>query len=768
VTDRGNVGGPSLNGAETLSELSIRLDRLRSHVGMSYRELHKRVVSTRRSSGSTQLPSFDTVRRCFVPGRTRLDVDLVTDIVMSLTGATAAVRAWRRAYDVIVDRIADAQVVDVLDHVQPVGDAFVGRRAELGQLVATDADVASVNLLDGMPGVGKTWLARRAAQEAIKAIRPEIVLTAHLRGYHAHRAPADPVAVLGEMLRLLAVPAARFVSLGLDARGALLRERLTGRRAVILLDDAVTDDQVTPLLVGAPGSLILVTSRCKLTRTPGTRHTVEVLSRAESVEALRRHIGSTTAEDDPVLARLAAGVAYLPLALTLIGSRVRNRPGWTLADHADRVDDTAQVLRTEHAVEAALDGSYRSLGDGARAMLRALSAHPGRHLDPNAAAAVADLPVQEARSRLTELAQANLIGESSDGRVEVHDLVRIFASARAIDDDTAGCRRSAEIRLTTFYTATAARAMDVWFPGELDDRPLIESTGVTPAPVSSPQQAADWLDAELSTLVAVALNAPRDAARSPAVLLSGTLNRFLITRGRYLEAEMLHARAVDVATGTDRHWAMHRLTRARTFLGRHAEASALQKEVLRIARETGDDRLEASTLYAGFVIARNEDRWKNLESVLLQALGKAKGVDRPLLLASIYDALGCTCGEAGRYDEAKTWFDKALDAGGAFELMETSRTLGNISELLRRRGQWSEVMPHAQRQLALATKIGDRHAEAYALLQIGQCLAHAGRQREAIDHMAEALTITTSINAPRLAENIDYYLTGLRRGQVRD
>ena len=35
---------------------------------------------------------------------------------------------------------------------------------------------------------------------------------------------------------------------------------LNGRRALILLDDALDADQVLPLLPGAPGSLVLVTT----------------------------------------------------------------------------------------------------------------------------------------------------------------------------------------------------------------------------------------------------------------------------------------------------------------------------------------------------------------------------------------------------------------------------------------------------------------------------------------------------------------------------
>ena len=42
-----------------------------------------------------------------------------------------------------------------------------------------------------------------------------------------------------------------------------------GRRALILLDDALDADQVLPLLPGAPGCLVLVTTRRRTLSLPG-------------------------------------------------------------------------------------------------------------------------------------------------------------------------------------------------------------------------------------------------------------------------------------------------------------------------------------------------------------------------------------------------------------------------------------------------------------------------------------------------------------------
>ncbi|MBY8852652.1 hypothetical protein K7G98_32265, partial [Saccharothrix sp. MB29] len=85
-------GLPDPLGARTLDEFGDRLHALRAWSGMSYRELHRRVVRGRRRRGLADLPSFNTVYRCLQPGRSRLDADLVADIVRELHPEPGAAR----------------------------------------------------------------------------------------------------------------------------------------------------------------------------------------------------------------------------------------------------------------------------------------------------------------------------------------------------------------------------------------------------------------------------------------------------------------------------------------------------------------------------------------------------------------------------------------------------------------------------------------------------------------------------------------------------
>src|SRR5207248_1640767 len=116
----------------------------------------------------------------------------------------------------------------------------------------------------GMGGVGKTRLALHAAHRLVaQGHFQDGQLYVDLRGFAAEGVPADPADVLGELLRLLGVPADA-VPDGIAARSAVLRDRLAGRRMLLVLDSAADEEQVAPLLPGSPTCMVIVTSRRSL------------------------------------------------------------------------------------------------------------------------------------------------------------------------------------------------------------------------------------------------------------------------------------------------------------------------------------------------------------------------------------------------------------------------------------------------------------------------------------------------------------------------
>ena len=142
----------------------------------------------------------------------------------------------------------------------PAMTAFTGRAPQLAQLDDVRATIGATDpavvIVSGAAGVGKTALAVHWANLVADAF-PEGQLYANLRGL-------DPAQVVHGFLRSLGVPVAD-IPATLNGRAALYRTVLATRRTLIVLDDAGDEAQVRPLLPGASHTLVLVTSRHRLT-----------------------------------------------------------------------------------------------------------------------------------------------------------------------------------------------------------------------------------------------------------------------------------------------------------------------------------------------------------------------------------------------------------------------------------------------------------------------------------------------------------------------
>ena len=160
---------------------------------------------------------------------------------------------------------------------------FAGRAAELkalDQLAARAAGGAAgqavvISAIAGTAGIGKTALAVHFAHRAAARF-PGGQLYVNLHGFGPATQPVPPAQALRGFLDALGVHPSQ-IPPGLQDQAGLYRSLLAGKQMLILLDNARDTDQVRPLLPGTPGTLVLVTSRNRLTGLAVT-HDVQLLS----------------------------------------------------------------------------------------------------------------------------------------------------------------------------------------------------------------------------------------------------------------------------------------------------------------------------------------------------------------------------------------------------------------------------------------------------------------------------------------------------------
>ena len=161
---------PAPDGVRTLDELITRLRQLRSWSGLGYHEVHRRVAELRQPRGIPEGLVYNTVYRCFQPGRSRLDVELVVDVARVLLGDDALAAQWRSAYQVVTGLATEAEIVSVSWRLPDEPGVFTGRLAELEVLLAPDAAPVVARELEATV----CWMAERPLEPRDR--RPPVAL----------------------------------------------------------------------------------------------------------------------------------------------------------------------------------------------------------------------------------------------------------------------------------------------------------------------------------------------------------------------------------------------------------------------------------------------------------------------------------------------------------------------------------------------------------------------------------------------------------------
>lgn len=741
-------GPPRPTGVRTVDELSSRLRALQSWSGFSYRELHRRVVAARRHRGVAEVPSYNTVYRCLQPQRSRLDVELVVDIAAALLPDQSLVAEWRQAHQVATGRAAGAAIVAVADTIRDDAGGFTGRAAEIARLLAAVAAGTRLLVIEGMAGVGKTRLANHLAHQLLaRGYGTDLLLSVDLRGFDPEQPPADPGAVLDGFLRRLGVPGNQLHSLDLAGRVDRYQQLMADRNAIVVLDNAGSEDQLRPLLTTGGGCITIVSSRYRFGALPRSgRLGLEVFPPADSLALLRGLVGAPVEADPATAGQIADLVGHLPLALTVVAARIAESPGWTLTDHLERLTEHHERLQLDGSIGPALALSYEALPAELQRLLRLLALHPGRDIDEYATAALAGVDRAEVALKLAALVQANLVQVDAPGRYGLHDLVRLFATDRSRDDDRGAARRDALTRLFDNYRWTVVRAIGVYAPNEGQSRAPFIADPHTATPVfSTREQAKAWLDLERANLIAVARAAGELGWPEHTTDLSVLLHTYLDMSGYIREAQVLQESAVVYAADADsRARALNNLGCVHWRLGRYAEGRDCYQRALELARLTGNrlavGRCLSNVALGHFRLGRYADTIECNRQVL-EILAAEGG---PLnSVSTTRGGLGWGLLRLGRAVEALAEFQQGLqDARAAGDsTFEEAYALANVAYAYQAVGRLDRAAEYGELSLDLSRRLSFRTGESDALNVLGRVSVATGDTARAISLHRPALEL---------------------------
>jgi DNA-binding SARP family transcriptional activator len=642
----------------------------------------------------------------------------------------------------------------------PAAGRFTGRAEELRILSELSArigqagDTVVISAIGGMAGVGKTTLAVHWAHQVADRF-PDGQLFIDLHGYTQASEPRSAGEVLEAFLRALGV-ALRRIPEDVEERAALFRQRLAGTRTLILLDNAISEGQVRPLLPGAPGCLVLITSRRRLKGLDDAYVlALDVLPQADALELLRAVAGpERAAAEDPLLAEIVELCGRLPLALRIAGALLRHRPAWSPEHLAGLLRGQRHRIRMlsdgERDLGAVLDLSYRSLTPAQQSLFRSLGLLPGPDLDAYAAAALTGTDPADAAFLLEALVDQNLLIQHVPGRYRPHDLIRLHAKALT-GQDPAHDRHSAFGRLLEYYQHTAGRAdaLIARAPRAAPDSPALAHTPLLP----DPDAARAWLRTERPNLLAAARYTISHAYGEYAIALLAGLSTLLRADGPWIEAIYLYGAAAATAESLgDLPGQASALTLRgdlRALTGNLPDAIRDLEKALQICRGLGDRLGQANALTrlgdVRGLTGNFQDAVRDLDQALqlYRDLGERHGQANALgLLGERRRVAGDLPGAVRNLEEALQLFREVDDRHGQ------ANALSRLGDVRRIAGDFLHAIRDLEGALKLFRDLGERNGQAYVLTWLGEMRRVAGDFPNAISNLEQALHLFRELGEP--------------------
>jgi tetratricopeptide (TPR) repeat protein len=568
---------------------------------------------------------------------------------------------------------------------------FVNRTEELRALQETllsDRHNA-LYALTGPAGVGKTVLAARLAHE-LRPHFPDGVLWVHLNA-------ADTMSILSAFAEAYGRNVSHYPTI--ESRSPVVRQVLANKRTLIILDDAQSSQQISPLLPPTGRCAVLITTRRRYLSIIRNARQFEVApfdkQKGEDLALFTRILGQTQANRErALLGRIADLLGGLPLALDIAASRLAHDPYLTSSDYLERLRSVKNRLDElqydDLNVRSSFRVSHEALESRLQQFLLLLGVFGGEDFDSNAVASVSQLTVEQAQAQLNQLYGYSLLQKGRPGRYQFHPLLRDYVREQNIP--SAAFQRMAE-----YYAGVLQAARELYDKG---GQQLKRGLALFDLEWRNIRAGQSWAAAHF------------DLPRAKALC-----HEYGLVAGF-----MLHLR---LHTQDQICWWQVARRAARHLKQRGSEGGYLIQ--LGLAYHNSGQVHQAIKLY-------------EKAQAIFQEIGDPENECNAL------DKLGLAYQRLSHYRQSIDYHEQALAIAHALgSPHREGNALGNLGVAYKNLGQFERAIEYHQRALPIARAEGDRQGEAATLNDLGSSYLDSGNLEKAIDCYEQALIINRDI-----------------------
>jgi len=653
---------------------------------------------------------------------------------------------------------------------------FTGRSVEVSFLVdriseggteGEENQAVPVNIILGRGGIGKTKLAVHVAHKIAPQF-PDGQLFAKLRNGDYQINPSN---ILERFLRALGIPSTA-IPVDIEERAETYRNLLAERRVLVVLDDAMSEQQVDALLPGSSGCSVIVTSQRRLTGlAAASRLELHGFSQRSAIALLTSVVGPVrTAAEPAAMAELCRLCEYLPVAVRIVAARLAARPHWSAAHLVDRLQDgSRRIDELSHGgtgVRASISLTYEALSPDARRLFRMLAVANALSFASWVGSPLLQIDTPSAENLLEELTEAYLIDAELDSvtgvtRYSFHEIMRSFARDRLVAEETPQDRHQALERLIGALLFLAEEANRHEYAGDF----MLPSSGASRWPLPEPlvrrlmDDPLTWFEAERPALVSAVLQAAAAGLVEHAWDIALCAVTVFESHSHFDDWHITHETALKAACRAGDHLgeaamryslgslymferqadeAITQLTRAHALFkqlgNQHGIAHAL-RNLAYLNRMNGDLELALT-------------RWE-------ETLGTFEALGDQIAEAHVLQNMAQVHLDFGDHEKARDCLVRAENICTKFGNRRVgAQVLYRLGELHLRCGEFDLAADAYQQVISAVQDTHDETGECHALLGLAMIHLRSGRWQVAGTTLTMAMRLAVSIHEPMMQSRI--------------